>query len=266
MKTLKLLVGLAILLTTLGAGLQDYLAEMKTTMNRVEGYVQDNFSYGNFVYPSACALIPNARRPAIVRAAWEFARAFTTTAAFASWYNELRDQRKPGAPALTPSMAESRAEQIAATKKQIAETEKDAASAPASQQGIFKDILTALRSSLNEAAGVDKSKDAEMEKLIVQMNEAAKKEYADKLEEYEREYPKGNPRPLIRRRLEAFLEKTKGVDFGAKLLKKEKVMVFAKPEYENRPGEWKLAFRAGKEATETSRSFANDWLRSLTNP
>jgi hypothetical protein len=266
MKTQKLLAGLAILLITLGAGIQDYLTEMKTTMKHVEGYVQDNMGYGNFVYPSACARIPNAHRAAIVRAAWEFARSFTTTAAFASWYNEFRDQRKPGAPTPTPSMAESRAEQIASMKKQIAETEKNASSAPASQQGLFNDILTALKSSLKEVEGADKSKDAEMEQMIVQMNAAAKKEYADKLAEFEREYPKGDPRPLIRRRLEAFLEKTKGVDFGAKLVKKEKIMVFANAEYENKPGEWKLAFRAGKEATETSRTFANDWLKSLASP
>ena len=83
MKTQKLLAGLAILLITLGAGIQDYLTEMKTTMKHVEGYVQDNMGYGNFVYPSACARIPDAHRAAIVRAAWEFARSFTTTAAFA---------------------------------------------------------------------------------------------------------------------------------------------------------------------------------------
>ena len=266
MKNLRLLAALAILLATLGAGIQDYLTVMKTTMKGVEGYVQDNCSYGNFVYPPACARIPNAQRATIVRAAWEFARSFTTTAAFATWYNELRDQRKPDAPTLTPSMAESRAEQVASLKKQIAETEKNASSAPASQQGMFKDILAALKSSLKQVEGADKSTDAEMEKMIVEMNASAQKAYADKLAEYEREYPKGNPRPLIRRRLEAFLEKTKGVDFGAKLMKREKVMVFANAEYEKKPGEWKLAFRAGKEATEISRSFANDWLKSLANP
>jgi len=266
MKTLRLLAGLAILLTTLGAGIQDYLVVMKTTIKRVEGYVRDNIAYGNFVYPSACAQIPMAQRAVVVRAAWEFARSFTTTSAFASWYNEYRDQHKPGAPTLTPSMAESRAEQIAAVKKQIAETEGNASSAPASQKGLFKDILTALKSSLKQMEEVDKSKDAEMDNMIVEMNTNATKEYADKLAEYEREYPKGDPRPLLRRQLEGFLEKTQGVDFGAKLVKKEKVMVFANQEYEEKPSEWKVAFRAGKEATEISRSFASDWLKSLSSP
>jgi hypothetical protein len=263
MKALKLLAGLAIVLATLGAGIRDYLAEMKTTVKGVEGFVQDNVGFGNFVYPSACALIPSARRPAIVRAAGDFARSFTTTAAFMSWYNELRDQRKPGAPTLTPSMAKSRAEQVAAIKKQIAETEKSALSAPASQKGIFKDVLAALKSSLKQVEDADKSQDAEMEKMIVQMNDAALKEHQEKLAEFEREYPQGDPRPLIRRRLESFLEKTKGVDYGAKLVKKENLMVFSNAEYENKPGEWKLAYRAGKEATEAARSFATEWLKSL---
>ena len=103
MKTLGFLAVLAVLLTTLGAGIQDYLSEMKTTVKGVEGFVQDNIGYGNFAYPSACARIPNARRAAIVRAAGEFARSFTTTAAFTAWYNEMRDQRKPSPP--TPTIA-----------------------------------------------------------------------------------------------------------------------------------------------------------------
>jgi hypothetical protein len=266
MKTLGLLAVLAVLLTTLGAGIQDYLSEMKTTVKGVEGFVQDNIGYGNFAYPSACARIPNARRAAIVRAAGEFARSFTTTAAFTAWYNEMRDQRKPSPPTPTMSMAESRAQQSAAIKKQIAETEKSAASAPASQQGMFKDILTALKTSLKDVEGADKSQDAEMEKMIVQSNAAGVKEYNDKLAEFEREYPKGDARPLIRRRLEAFLEKTQGVDFGAKLVKKENLMVFSNAEYERKPGEWKTAFRAGREATEAGRSFASSWLKSLATP
>ena len=44
MKTQKLLAGLAILLTTLGGGIQDYLTAMKTTMKGVEGFVQDNWA------------------------------------------------------------------------------------------------------------------------------------------------------------------------------------------------------------------------------
>jgi hypothetical protein len=263
MRTMWLAAAFAILLTTLGAGIQDYLADMKTSMKGVEDFVQDNIAYGNFVFPSACARIPPAKRAAIVRAAGEFARSFTTSKAFIAWYDQFREQRKPVLPSLTPSMSESRAEQVAAIKQQIAETEKNAASAPAAQKSIFNDVLNALKSTLKDLQAVDKSQDAEMDKAIVESNATAKQEHAEKLATFELEYPKGDPRPLIKTRLQAFLEKTEGIDFGAKLVKKNNVMVFASPGYENKASEWKTAYRAGKEATEAARAFAREWLKSL---
>jgi hypothetical protein len=263
MKTLRFCAVLTLVAVSLGAGIQDYLAELKTSLNAVEGYVQDAVAYGNLYYPSACAKIPASRRAAIVRAAGEFARAFTATPAFLAWYDGFREEHKPSAPAFNPTMAESRAQQIEAMKKQIAETEKSATAATADQKGIFKDVLVSLRAALKEVENADKSRDGEMDAYILQSNQAAKQDYETKLAAYGREYPQGNPRPLIRKQLEAFLEVTKDVDFTAKLVKKENLMVFANPEYEQKPSEWKKAFRAGKAATEAERAFAVDWLKSL---
>jgi hypothetical protein len=40
-------------------------------------------------------------------------------------------------------------------------------------------------------------------------------------------------------------------------------MVFVNNDYERKPPEWKLCFRAGKEATAAARVFASDWLAEL---
>ncbi len=263
MKTVRLCAALALVVVSLGAGIQDYLAELKTSMHAVEGFVQDAVAYGNFNYPSACAKIPASRRAAIVRAAGEFARAFTATPGFVAWYDGFREERKPSAPTFNPTVAESRAQQVDAIKKQIAETEKSASAAPADQKGMYKDVLASLKAALKEIESGDKSRDGEMDALLAQSNQAAKQDYETKLAAYEREYPKGNPRPLIRKHLEEFLEVTKDVDFDAKLVKKDNLMVFANPEYEQKPSEWKKAFRAGKAAAEAERAFALDWLKSL---
>jgi hypothetical protein len=263
MKLLRLCAAIVILVVSLGAGIQDFLAELKTSMQSVEGFVKDAVSYGNLNYPPVCAKIPAARRAAIVRAAGEFARSFTATNAFKMWYDGFREERKPSAPTLSPTMEQSRADQIAAIKKQIAESEKAEATAPDAQKGMYKDMLAALKSALKDMEKADKSQDAEMDKFIAQSNETAKQDYATKLAEYEREYPKGNPRPLIRKRLEKLLEETKGVDFGAKLVKKDNLMEFANPAYEQKSREWKLAFRAGKEATDAARAIASEWLKAL---
>ncbi len=263
MKTFRILAVLAIIVTTLGAGVKDYLADMKTTMDGVETCVKESISYGSLRYPSACAVIPHAKRAAVVRAVGEFARTFTASAAFKTWYDEMREERKPAPPTLTPSMGESRSQQVVEIKKQIAETEKAMASATADQKGMYKDVLNAMKAALKEAQGSDKSQDGEMDKMIEQSNADAKAEHAKELAEFEREYPKGDPRPLIRRRLQAFLDKTGNVDFSAKLQKKGSHMVFVNPDYESQSGDWKLAFRAGKEATEAARAVAREWLKAL---
>jgi hypothetical protein len=248
---------------TLGAGIQDYLAEMKSTLKDVENCVQENIGDGSYFYPSACARIPLARRAAIVRAAGEFARAYVSTPAFKSWYEELRERRKPEAPKPTGSMADMRSEQVTAIQNQIAETEKARASAPAEQKGMYNDVLAALKSSLKQLQEGDKSQDGSINAEIAKQNDAASKEYKEKLTAFEREYPKGDPRPLIRQRLQSFLQQTEGVDFAAKLQTKGKMQVFVNPAYENKSASWKRAFRAGKEATETARAFAREWLKSL---
>jgi hypothetical protein len=40
-------------------------------------------------------------------------------------------------------------------------------------------------------------------------------------------------------------------------------MVFADEKLEAKPAEWKLCFRAGKEATGAARAFAEGWLAEL---
>jgi hypothetical protein len=40
-------------------------------------------------------------------------------------------------------------------------------------------------------------------------------------------------------------------------------MRFANEDYEGKPAEWKICFRAGKEATEAARAFARSWLTEL---
>lgn len=244
-------------------GIDDHLAAMKTTKTAVQDFIQSDLSYGSFSYPAACALIPAQKRAAVVRAVGEFARAFTKTETFMQWYAGFREEKKPDAPELMPSVAESRKKQIAEVKKSIAEQEKAQANAPADQKGIFRDVLTSLRSMLKDLEKTDPSQDKEMDGFIRQSNDQMMAEFKEKQDVYAKEFPAGNPRPLIKRRLEEFLKETENVDFGAKIVKKEDGWVFESAAYENKDGKWKSAYRAGKEATEAARAFAREWLKEL---
>ncbi len=258
-----LAVSIVLFAVTLGAGIDDYLADMKCTKKQVEDFVQSNFRYGSFSYPSACTLIPVNKRAALVRAVGEYSRTFVESAAFKKIYDEFREEQKPHAPELMPMMAETRKKQLTDMKATLADQEKAAAKAPADQQAMYKDILTSLREAVKNLEESDTSNDAEMDAYLKEANRTSTEEYRKKLAEYERDFPKGDPRPLVKERLQTFLEATQNVDFSAKLVKKGKMMIFAKDEYESKDSSWKLAFRAGKEATGSARAFAQEWLKGL---
>jgi hypothetical protein len=56
---------------------------------------------------------------------------------------------------------------------------------------------------------------------------------------------------------------SKDVDFDAKLVPADSKMRFADPRYEEKPPEWKLYYRAGREAVAAAREVAQAWLKAL---
>jgi len=95
-------------------------------------------------------------------------------------------------------------------------------------------------------------------------NEQAVKQYQDKVKKFEANYP-ADPRQMIKIRLQQILDITADVDYSAELKDgwNNKVKVFVNPVYEKKPPEWKLAYRAGKQATDVLRSAAQQWLNEL---
>ena len=66
----------------------------------------------------------------------------------------------------------------------------------------------------------------------------------------------------LRRRLTYFLEVSQDVDFGAKVSGGR----FVDAANEARAPEWKMCYRAGKEATDAARGVAESWLKELPPP
>ena len=69
-------------------------------------------------------------------------------------------------------------------------------------------------------------------------------------------------------RLREFLAESATVDFTAKtaLSKEKKKQTFVNPEYELKPLQWKMMYRAGKPAVDAARAAAQDWLKALGGP
>lgn len=86
--------------------------------------------------------------------------------------------------------------------------------------------------------------------------------YQEELKSWNEQYP-ADGKALVKQRLREFLEATANVDYSAKLVAKGGKMRFANQAYEEKPGEWKLAYRAGREPSEKARAFVKAWLAEL---
>jgi hypothetical protein len=102
-----------------------------------------------------------------------------------------------------------------------------------------------------------------------QLDAALKQQRADQVrqrDEAMKEFAKTFPadhRTLVAMRLRRFLDVTSDVAYDAQLVDRDKKRVFANDALEGKPSEWKMAFRAGKPATDAARAFAQKWLSDL---
>lgn len=75
--------------------------------------------------------------------------------------------------------------------------------------------------------------------------------------------PPKDPSVQLRKALKHFLAITDGVDYGAGVSLQNGRKYFSNKAYEAKPAEWKMAYRAGREASEGARSYVRGWLAEL---
>jgi hypothetical protein len=205
--------------------------------------------------------LPGLARETVVRAGLAWIKSYVSTVEFKTAYLERREQEMPETPAPRPSAEDQIAKMKADMEKSISETRKNMAALDAETRKIMEASIRQMRAQMEQM-----EKDEGQRMLMRQMAEMAvaedKKGHEEKLKEWERNYP-ADPRLLIQRRIREFLAASAGVDFAAKLSPRGDKMVFANDDYEQKPAEWKLCFRAGKEATGVARAFAETWLAEL---
>src|SRR5262249_34386946 len=70
-------------------------------------------------------------------------------------------------------------------------------------------------------------------------------------------------KPVVARRLREFLQLSADVDFDARLKTQDGRSVFENPAYQAKSSQWKMCFRAGREATAAARAAVQAWLTEL---
>lgn len=96
----------------------------------------------------------------------------------------------------------------------------------------------------------------------IREEQASMARYEERLKQWEHNYP-ADHKKRIRQYLEKYLETANSVDFEAALVERAGKKVFVKPDYERKPDDWKLIFRAGREVYQVARPFAELWLKEL---
>lgn len=200
---------------------------------------------------SAMRALPPKERAAAVKALGAAARAYLESETFATRYAEERAERMPVPPQPVRSAEQLAAEQKAQIDEAVQSAESSMGALPKEQQDEIRSSLAQLKSNTPDSA------------VLVEADRARFHDEQLAYEEALTKAPPKDPRQAIKHRLERFLAATADVDFSAKLVKDGKLRRFVRADFEKKPYEWKLCFRAGREATEAARAFAREWLDSL---
>lgn len=203
--------------------------------------------------------VPPAGRAALVAALGAAAKAYVATAGFQTKYRRLYEQSLPEPPA------------PARTAKQIGdEARKEAQQQMDQLEGMLKGAEGDARDRLLEPVENLKEYIAQIDASAAQQAEQDLARYRQEKAAYDaaRQHPQSGDTPAdatagLKRTIQAFLDGTAGVDYGAATTPLFGQKVFVRPDYESKPDEWKMCYRAGREACEAARAFASEWLKGL---
>jgi hypothetical protein len=209
---------------------------------------------------AAFKLMPAATRGEIAAAGVAWLKTYTASPEFKQQYAQIRESHKPPVPefAGTPDEEMTKAEQE--QTQQAEESKKALASLPPAQRAQIEEAMKAAQAM---AAQLNTPETRKMRLDAIKAERAGRtKQYEQELTTWRRDYPE-SAAPVIAKRLREFLAASADVDFSATLTPKNGKMVFDNTAYEQKPGQWKMCYRAGKEATTTARAAAQAWLKEL---
>lgn len=246
---------------------QDALAQLGVSPGAARDAVMTGVTSGSVNTWAAAAAFKKADaavRAQLAGGAIAWAKAYTQSTEFASAYAKLREDRKPQPPVYTDTPEEALEKLLA---KQKADAQKSAEDMKKALETMPPDVRKQVEEGLKGAAAAMAQMDTpEMRKVQLDgmrmERESRKTQYDADIKKWEAEYP-ANPAPLIAKRLRAFLDLSASVNFDATVEPRDGKLRFVDPQYERKPADWKLCYRAGRPAVEAARAAAEVWLTEL---
>lgn len=220
------------------------------------------FGYLQFYGARNIKKIATGDRVGVAKDLLAYTKQYVNSEAFKKQYATQRLDSKPIAPEPAKTEEQIRKEKIDEMKKDIEKTEKSLKAAQPEYKKIFEDNLERQKKMLKEYDDPNHKVMKIMIKSEQSNHEYKVKQYEKRMQEWEESSP-ADPMVLVKKRLQQVLDITKDVDFSAELTEKYGKKVFVNPTYERKHANWKYAFRAGKEVTETVRAFAENWIKEI---
>jgi len=251
------------LLATPVAAAGDILSQLGITLDAAKEAIGSVITAGIYnpgLPAQAFKLMPAAARAQAATAGVAWLKTYTASPEFKRQYLQVRDTHKPDAPAydLTPEQELQKADEE--QKQQFEESKQALAALPAEQRKAVEDALKTA-ADLAAKQNTPQARKMRLDAIVADRAERAKA-YDAAVAKWKQEYP-DDPRAVIARRLREFLQLSADVDFGAKLTPKGDVSVFENPAYQAKSSQWKMCFRAGREATTAARAAVQQWLTEL---
>ena len=250
----------AVALTASGA---DVLSQLGITIAAAKEAIGSVISAGVYnpgLPAQAFKLMPPAARAQAATAGVAWLKTYVASPDFKSQYLKARDVHKPQPPEweLTPAQEVQKADDD--QKQQLEESKQAIAALPPAQRKAMEDALK------NAAEMAAKMNTPELRKMRLDSINAKRadetKEYNEAVARWKQDYP-DDPKPVVVKRLREFLQLSADVDFAARLKTTEGHSVFENPAYQAKSSQWKMCFRAGREATTAARAAVQAWLTEL---
>lgn len=237
-------------------------------VNKQQGHegIYRSFTGGYLYYYDARNVknIASGNRLAVAKDLLEYAKQYVKSDVFKKEYELERMNAMPEAPEVKPVRTKEQVqkEEIAKTEKSIKDLEKNMKGLDAAMKKNLEPVQEMFKKTLKEYQDPNHQYFSALVLNDKMENEQAVRSYEERTKKWKENYPVDFS-PIIKERLEKFLELTKDVDFNAELKTVYGLKKFVNPTYESKPTEWKQAFRAGKEITDYARSFAQNWLADI---
>jgi hypothetical protein len=244
----------------------EFWKQLGITENDVKALISNNFFYPYTPNYNIIKKVTGGNRPALVIAAGNYTKQYVMTPLFEKEYKQYRDgQIKANTP--PPVLTK---EQIA--KKNIANLEKDITNTEnncnkSNDPNAKKACAQSLDYMKKQLAEFKSGKSAQID-YELRMDEQRYNEAKKLFDEWLKDHPE-SVHDLIKQRLNEFLTLTKGIDYNAVYVEGYSGGEtggeghFKKPVYNHKSSQWVAGFFAGKEITETARTFIQQWLKEL---